>query len=70
MLNPGLSNITLTFGQSHVYGVAASRVPTVMHDEVLTVAGGNPACLVLVSSGIFADGFESGNTSAWSLTVP
>lgn len=70
LLSAGMSNITLTFGQSHIYGVAASRVPTVMHDEVLATAAGNPSCLALVSTALFADGFESGNTSTWSATVP
>ncbi len=44
-ISPGYTNVALTFGQGHAYGIAASRVVTVMHDAVVATAGSNPACL-------------------------
>lgn len=68
-LLPGsYANISLTFGQSHPYGVAAGRVPTRMSQHVTAVAGSNPSCLAYTPQDyIFADSFESGNTSRWLL---
>jgi hypothetical protein len=46
LLNPGLTNISLTFGTGHPYGDEPDRVPTVMHDYVVQVAQFDPACLL------------------------
>jgi len=72
LLSGGLSNISMTFGTGHPYGVDPVRVPTRMNNHVVSVAGGNPACLAYVAPVdlIFSDDFESGNTTAWSSTVP
>jgi hypothetical protein len=45
LINPGLTNISLTFGLGHPYGDEPDRVPTVMHDFVTQVAQFDPACL-------------------------
>ena len=66
LLSGGLGNISLTFGLGHPYGVAPARVPTRMNQHVVSRASSNPSCLALEASDqVFADGFESGNTSAW-----
>lgn len=61
------SDLSLTFGTSHPYGVQPTRVPSRMSSHVLSRAGGNPSCLAYTPgpSGIFSDGFETGNKSAW-----
>jgi hypothetical protein len=41
----GFSNISLTLGQGHGFGVAPGRVPTRMREHVQAQAGSNPACL-------------------------
>jgi len=69
LLTPGISNIGLTLGAGHPYGIAPERVPSQISDHVIATAGGAPACLAPVAT-IFVDGFESGDTSAWSSTVP
>ncbi len=64
----GFTNIAFTFGVGHLYGVAPERVPARMAAHVNTIATNNPACLALAPQVyIFADGFESGNTSRWAL---
>ncbi len=66
LLSPGLSNITLTFGLGHPFGIAPGRVPSRMNDHVVARAGSNPGCLDFIAvNEIFADGFESGDTTAW-----
>lgn len=67
LLNPGMSNITMTFGANEPYGVQPGRESARMSGYVLSTAAGNPSCLAPVSSGsgIFSDGFESGNMSLW-----
>ena len=45
LLSPGYTNVALTFGTGHPYGVAPGRVPQRMLDHVASVAAGNPACL-------------------------
>ena len=71
LLSGGLSNISLTFGTGHPYGIDPLRVPTRMNQHVVTTATNDPACLALVEPGaIFSDGFESGDTTAWATTVP
>jgi hypothetical protein len=70
-LGGGLSNMSLTLGTGHPYGVDPVRAPNRMSAHVQSVASSNPACLAPVGGDqIFTDGFESGNTSAWSSTVP
>jgi hypothetical protein len=44
-LSPGYTNVALTFGPTTSYGVAASRVPTRMHDHVVSRASIFPGCL-------------------------
>ncbi len=70
-LSGGLANISMTFGQGHLWGVQPERVPTRMNAHVVSRAGADPSCLAFTQLGeIFADGFESGNTSIWSITSP
>ena len=70
-LGGGLSNISLSLGTGHPYGVSPARVPSRMAAHVQAVAASNPSCLApLEDNEIFADGFESGDTSAWSSTAP
>lgn len=70
-LSGGLSNISMTFGQGHPWGVQPDRVPTRMNNHVVSRAGADPSCLAFTQLGeIFADGFESGNTSIWTTTSP
>jgi Metallo-peptidase family M12B Reprolysin-like len=60
----GYGNINLWFGREGFYGSASERVPTKMLAHVEAVA----SCLPPVS--LFADGFETGDTSGWSSAVP
>ena len=63
----GLSNISLTLGLGHAFGVEPERVPERMSAHVVSRAASNPGCLDFTEpSAIFGDGFESGNTSGWS----
>jgi hypothetical protein len=67
----GMGNLSFTFGQGWPYGVAPDRVPARMNAHVVQRAASNPGCLDLVEpTMIFADGFESGDTSSWSSTAP
>jgi Metallo-peptidase family M12 len=61
------SDLSLTFGTSHPYGVQPARVPSRMSSHVQSRAASNPSCLAFVpgASTIFSDGFESGSRSAW-----
>lgn len=64
----GFTNIAFTFGVGHPYGVAPDRVPARMAAHVASVASTNPSCLALAPQAyLFADGFESGNTSRWAV---
>ena len=63
----GGGNVSLTLGLTHPFGVAPQRVPSRMRSHVLSVAG--PSCLAPVGI-LFVNGFQSGNTSAWSVTAP
>ncbi len=69
LLSGGLSNLSLTFGVGHAYGVEPDRVPTRMANHVASRAAGNPGCLDYVEPVdpdlIFEDGFESGTLAAW-----
>ncbi|WP_343802515.1 Ig-like domain-containing protein [Marinobacterium maritimum] len=51
LLSGGYSNISLTFGQDHGYGVDAFRVPNVMKAHVANRAAAFPNCLALQASG-------------------
>lgn len=70
LLGGGYSNMAMTFGTNHPYGVQPGRVPSRMSAHVLAKAASNPSCLAPVSSGgvlIFSDGLESGMVpGAWS----
>jgi hypothetical protein len=58
------SDISLSFGTGHPYGVQPGRVPSRMGSYVAAVASSNPACLAPATSPvIFRDGFEGGNHS-------
>lgn len=63
----GLSNIALTLGLGHPFGVEPERVPQRMATHVASRAASNPGCLDFSEpSAIFIDGFESGDSTAWS----
>ena len=66
LLSGGFSNLSLTFGTGHPFGVAPERVPSRMSSHVTSRASSNPSCLALVSPALLSDGFEAGNTSAWT----
>jgi hypothetical protein len=70
LLTGGYSNITLTFGTGHSFGVAPERVPSRMSSHVASAAAFNPSCLALVTNSLFSDGFESGNLSSWATEEP
>jgi hypothetical protein len=63
LLGGGYSNLSLSFGTGHPYGVQPGRVPSRMSAHVAAVAAGNPTCLAPSgpSGSIFSDGFEGGN---------
>jgi hypothetical protein len=69
LLGGGMSNTSLSLGLGHPFGVMPERVPNRMRSHVVSVAGGNPSCLAPMGV-IFVNGFGSGNTGAWSATVP
>lgn len=69
LLGGGLSNTSLTLGLGHPFGVMPERVPNRMRSHVVSIAAGNPACLAPIGI-VFVNGFASGNTGAWSATVP
>lgn len=70
-LSGGLSNISLSLGTGHPYGVDPVRAPNRMSSHVQSVASSNPACLAPVAvDQIFIDSFESGDVSAWSSSEP
>jgi hypothetical protein len=66
-LQGGMGNMSFSLGQGHPYGVAPDRVPSRMAAHVATQAALYPGCLEYVAvNDIFVDGFESGDTTAWS----
>lgn len=67
LLDPGLSNISLTFGLDHPWGDDPNRVPRRMSDFVAATASAHPACLAPI---VFLDTFETGDTSEWSYASP
>lgn len=71
LLSGGFSNMSLTLGQGHPYGVEPDRVPSWMLTHVISRAAANPGCLdSLPMSDIFSDGFESGDTGEWTASTP
>ena len=58
----GYGNINLWLGRAGSFGSRSERVPQQMRSHVESVAG----CLQPIPSPIFADGFETGDTSACS----
>jgi hypothetical protein len=64
----GYSNLSLTFGTGHPYGVVPERVPSRMRSHVESRAASSASCLAYVPSAgaIFQDGFESGGVSRWA----
>jgi hypothetical protein len=62
-----MGNISLTLGLTDPWGYQPWRVPTLMSSYVAATAASNPSCLTPI---VFADTFESGDSSAWSSTVP
>ena len=50
LLGGGLSNIALKFGLNHPYGIAASRVSTVISSHVSQTASAYPSCISIVGS--------------------
>ncbi|MCC7219371.1 MAG: zinc-dependent metalloprotease, partial [Candidatus Contendobacter sp.] len=50
-LGGGLSNIALTFGQNHTYGIAANRVSSRIAGYVASVATSYPNCISVGSDG-------------------
>ena len=64
LLSGGFSNIAMTFGTNHSYGVQPGRVPSRMSSHVVSRASSSPSCLTY-SPGIFSDGFESGKSISW-----
>ncbi len=69
LLSGGLGNISLFFGAGQPYGTAPGRVNATIEAEMAATAAGDPDCLAPALE-IFADGFESGDTSSWSSAVP
>jgi hypothetical protein len=49
-ISPGFSNIAMTFGTGHPYGIAASRVPQEMMATVQSSAQAYPGCFALPPS--------------------
>jgi hypothetical protein len=60
LVRSSYTDVSLTFGTGHPYGVAPGREAARMSSYVTSVAGGNPSCLAPVSNVIFANGFEGG----------
>ncbi len=71
LLSGGLSNISLTFGLGHPFGVQPERVPAQMNNHVMQRANSYPSCLAPIQvDPLFSDGFESGSVGAWSSNNP
>ncbi len=74
LLTGTYQNIALTLGGpagGHPYGIEPERVPAVVNGYIAQQAGNYPGCLdPVVLDLIFADGFESGDTSIWSSASP
>lgn len=60
------TDVGLSFGTGHPFGVAPGREATRMTNHVVSRAASNPSCLAFAAaSSIFSDGFESGKTLSW-----
>ena len=60
LLSPGLSNISLTLGEGHGFGVQPERAPDRMLSHVMNRASAFPQCLAVPQDEtVFDDGFES-----------
>jgi hypothetical protein len=59
-LSPGYSNITMTFGTSHPYGIAANRVPQTMIAEVQSSFQSYPGCIDIPLLTVSKSGTGSG----------
>ena len=71
LLNYRMSDLSLTLGLGHPYGVEPERVPELMFSHVSSQATSYPGCLdYVVADLIFADDFESGHTTAWNSVTP
>jgi hypothetical protein len=67
----GVSNVSMTFGAGHPYGVQPERVKQRIEGAVIQANALNPGCLAPgIAARIFSSGFESGDTSEWSATTP
>lgn len=56
LLSPGMSNVSLKFGNGHPYGVAPERIPSRMTARMNSLAQTNPSCVI--DDTVFADDFE------------
>ncbi|NBD95328.1 MAG: hypothetical protein GVY11_02480 [Gammaproteobacteria bacterium] len=56
--NPGISNISLTLGEDHDYGIAPARAPNRMANHVVNASAAFPGCIALPADSIFDDLFE------------
>ena len=61
LLPGGYGNVTLSLGEEGAFGEMSERVLQRMTAHILSVG-----CLLDFGEPIFLDGFESGDTSAWS----
>ena len=76
LLSGGYTNVAMTFGTNHPYGVKPGRVPSRMSAHVVSKATANPSCLAPAvapppppptGNAIFSDGLEAGVVpGAWS----
>ena len=61
LVRSSYSDIAMTFGTNHPFGVQPGREATRMNSHVTSVAAGNPSCLALPGTAvIFNDNFETG----------
>jgi hypothetical protein len=61
LLSGGYSNVAMSFGTGHTFGVAPERVPTRMSEHVVNRAAASPQCLAPITGGVpalFKNGFE------------
>lgn len=63
-----MSNLSMTFGKDHPWGIQPDRVPNWMNAHVVASATAVPGCLDYVSTleEIFTDDFESGDSTEWT----
>ena len=73
LLGGGFTNIAMSFGTNHLFGVQPGRVPSRMSAHVVSRATSNPSCLAPAGpppptgNAIFSDGLETGVIpGAWS----